>query len=368
MVKMGNVYSRRCSWGRFTYNYTFCAINVKLWHIGGFLLSSLQNSSRTSTYCYNDFVAKMNSRILLLTISLGLCVSNVNAGVGKCHSGDCAVVMPPAPRQAPNITTTPAAVPTPGTISPDGTCGGTKKYQCKGSTFGECCSASGFCGSTTGHCQAGCQITFGNCTNPPLSLDGTCGGTNKYQCKGSGFGDCCSSSGYCGSTNAHCTAGCQVSFGSCNSTDISPDGTCGGPQKYKCQDSAFGNCCSSGGYCGSSVNHCAQGWLVTCAVVRKEYFADTAIAKHLFPAHVSHPTFLVWTGRVVRRKASLVLADPSTGSAVLVTASVALQTDIAIQDGTLFPSNIQNISANSGAARRITVHANDGGNCSSIPT
>jgi hypothetical protein len=84
-------------------------------------------------------------------------------------------------------------------------------------------------------------------------------GTNKYKFNGSGFGDCCASSGYCGATTAHCTAGCQSAFGTCTSIDISPDGTCGGTKKYKGKGSSFGDCCSSNRYCGKTSDHCNAG-------------------------------------------------------------------------------------------------------------
>ncbi|KAH7061724.1 keratin-associated protein 5-4 [Paraphoma chrysanthemicola] len=153
-----------------------------------------------------------------------------------------------------------------GKISTDGTCGGTKGLTCTGSTFGNCCSASGYCGSSTAHCEAGCQSPFGTCSAgaSKISTDGTCGGSKGLICKGSGFGDCCSSSGFCGSTTAHCSAGCQSTFGTCTTggttpSNVSPDGSCGGTKKYTCTGSSMGGCCSSGGYCGATVNHCAQG-------------------------------------------------------------------------------------------------------------
>lgn len=157
-------------------------------------------------------------------------------------------------------------------LSPDGTCGGTKGYKCKGSGFGDCCSGSGFCGGTEGHCGAGCQTSFGICTGSKLSPDGTCGGANKYQCKGTSFGDCCSPAGFCGKSTDHCGQGCQPAFGSCSAsptstsiskprpTDVSTDGSCGGTKALKCNGSGFGECCSKGGFCGDTVNHCAQGW------------------------------------------------------------------------------------------------------------
>jgi hypothetical protein len=203
-------------------------------------------------------------------------------GLGKCQSGNCTIIIPVPPGgpvASPTTTVlSPSSTPGAGGISTEGSCGGTNKYQCKGSPFGNCCSSSGFCGSTTGHCTAGCQVTFGYCTNPDLSPDGTCGGTSKYQCKGSGFGDCCSASGYCGSTTAHCNAGCQSTFGTCVSPDISPDGTCGGTKKYRCQGSSFGDCCSTNGNCGKTIDHCGtgcQGSFGVCSTLPICYFDDT---------------------------------------------------------------------------------------------
>ncbi|KAF2790995.1 carbohydrate-binding module family 18 protein, partial [Melanomma pulvis-pyrius CBS 109.77] len=49
-------------------------------------------------------------------------------------------------------------------ISPDGTCGGTAKYTCLNSGFGDCCSQYGYCGADADHCATGCQKLFGTCT------------------------------------------------------------------------------------------------------------------------------------------------------------------------------------------------------------
>ncbi|KAM9874215.1 hypothetical protein VDGL01_11718 [Verticillium dahliae] len=147
----------------------------------------------------------------------------------------------------------------PGTISTDGTCAGTKGLLCKGSIYGDCCSSSGYCGSSAAHCGPGCQSNFGNCTTSgDVSTDGSCGKNGKT-CKGSSFGDCCSSSGFCGGTTAHCGAGCQSGFGICAAADnISTDGTCGSNGKT-CKGSAFGDCCSASGFCGASTDHCGAG-------------------------------------------------------------------------------------------------------------
>jgi Polysaccharide deacetylase len=48
------------------------------------------------------------------------------------------------------------------TITTDGTCGGT--LTCKGSSFGNCCSIYGWCGSNSSYCDpANCQSNYGEC-------------------------------------------------------------------------------------------------------------------------------------------------------------------------------------------------------------
>lgn len=51
-------------------------------------------------------------------------------------------------------------------VSPNGTCGGAKKYTCTGSRFGQCCSRNGQCGNTFLSCGQwmGCNELYGKCT------------------------------------------------------------------------------------------------------------------------------------------------------------------------------------------------------------
>lgn len=102
-------------------------------------------------------------------------------------------------------------------ISPDGTCAGKDSYTCKGSQFGDCCSSSNYCGSTSGFCGGGCQPKFGTCDegSDKISPDGTCGGDKGYTCEGSAFGSCCSQYGYCGKAADNCGGGCQKTYGTC---------------------------------------------------------------------------------------------------------------------------------------------------------
>lgn len=49
-------------------------------------------------------------------------------------------------------------------VTTDATCGGTGGFTCQGSTFGNCCSSAGWCGSTVAYCGTGCNKNFGTCT------------------------------------------------------------------------------------------------------------------------------------------------------------------------------------------------------------
>jgi len=165
-------------------------------------------------------------------------------------------------------------------VSTNGSCGGTTRLTCKGSTFGDCCSPKGFCGADSTYCGAGCQPGFGTCpaTSSTASPDGKCGGQDKQTCPGSGFGDCCSGKGFCGSDDTYCGTGCQDAFGDCtagqaagNTTKdagaVSTDGSCGGSGKQTCQGSEFGGCCSRLGFCGGNSSYCGagcQGGFGTC--------------------------------------------------------------------------------------------------------
>jgi hypothetical protein len=108
------------------------------------------------------------------------------------------------------------------TVSKDRTCGGQNGYNCKGSTWGNCCSNYGYCGSDTNYCGTGCQSAFGDCSTAKIirraisSPDGTCGESSGYTCFNSTHGHCCSSYYFCGDTTEYCASGCQPGFGECD--------------------------------------------------------------------------------------------------------------------------------------------------------
>lgn len=149
--------------------------------------------------------------------------------------------------------------------STDGACG--NGITCTGSSFGECCSTYGWCGSGPEWCSASsCQFAFGTCPPPSasttptpapiVSQNGQCG--PGVTCKGSAFGNCCSAAGWCGSTAEYCslTTRCQPTFGSCG-LSVSMDGSCG--NGLGCIGSTFGDCCSQYGFCGSGDEYCREG-------------------------------------------------------------------------------------------------------------
>ncbi|KAL5320122.1 hypothetical protein ACEPPN_013184 [Leptodophora sp. 'Broadleaf-Isolate-01'] len=152
-------------------------------------------------------------------------------------------------------------------VSRDGLCGPSspKKATCASSAFGNCCSSSGKCGWTSEFCSAGiCLTDFGTCsTAQAISTDGKCGSASstKATCRGSAFGQCCSAKGNCGSGVFFCGKSnqCQPLYGNC--IDISTDGKCGvasSTGNATCSGSTFGDCCSVKGNCGDTSFFCAS--------------------------------------------------------------------------------------------------------------
>ncbi|KAK8027637.1 carbohydrate esterase family 4 protein [Apiospora marii] len=118
-------------------------------------------------------------------------------------------------------------------VSPDMTCGnteaGSKGYTCPDNL---CCSSHGWCGSTNDYCGAdvGCQPQFGTCAagtgdgGNSGSDSGRCGPNNgNAVCSST---ECCSAEGYCGTTPEHCKApDCLFEFGPACDANKVPSGT-----------------------------------------------------------------------------------------------------------------------------------------------
>ncbi|KAF2192656.1 carbohydrate-binding module family 18 [Zopfia rhizophila CBS 207.26] len=237
--------------------------------------------------------------------------------VSGCTNGAASSSKAASSVQAAATSSTPAGEAKP---RDDGRCGkdfGGATCDPKGA-YGGCCSSYGYCGSTEGHClpsngcQNGCSVpvsssqpaTPSGSTVPPRS-DGRCGKDfGGATCDPNGaYGGCCSSYGFCGSTDGHCLPanGCQNGCAGSVSSSSSPeptsasgtrppstttsgepvlgkpssvsstpgatptgkpttDGSCG--VKFDgtiCGDWPQGSCCSMYGYCGNTTSHCGEG-------------------------------------------------------------------------------------------------------------
>ena len=106
------------------------------------------------------------------------------------------------------------------TVSPDGSCGGTKGYTCQGSTYGNSCNRNNRCGSSSDYSYSqvskGCQPAYGYCVpRGSVSPDGSCGGSDGFICIGSNFGNSCGRYNLCGRDAGYSGAGCQPQYGYC---------------------------------------------------------------------------------------------------------------------------------------------------------
>lgn len=131
------------------------------------------------------------------------------------------------------------------------------------SPYGKCCSSSGFCGSSELHCKPslGCQSGCAPDTTPGYTDTDRCGPANKgLMCNPEGkFGPCCSAGGYCGNSDGFCLpsngckSGCSKEEDGYSLTD-----RCGAAnQGLMCSPkSTYGPCCSEAGFCGKSDYHC----------------------------------------------------------------------------------------------------------------
>ncbi|XP_066268804.1 uncharacterized protein [Branchiostoma lanceolatum] len=154
-------------------------------------------------------------------------------------------------------------------VRPDGRCGdsyeghGGNPGQCDPNSITPCCSTGGWCGGSDAHCSCSGCVDF----RSKWRSDLRCGssypapGANPGQCDPNGASPCCSSGGWCGSSAAHCTCSGCVDYRPvllkwrsdlrCGSSNPAPGATPG-----QCDPNGATPCCSSGGWCGSSAAHC----------------------------------------------------------------------------------------------------------------
>ncbi|CAH1247884.1 Hypp8046 [Branchiostoma lanceolatum] len=149
---------------------------------------------------------------------------------------------------------------------PDGRCG--SRYttriaspgQCDPNSIKYCCSRSGMCGSSDAHCLCSGCVDY----RPVVRPDGRCGdnfkgrGGNPGQCDPSSVLPCCSTSGWCGGSDAHCRCSGCADF----RPWWRPDAKCGpsnpapGSSVGKCNPKGPHPCCSPYAWCGVTPAHC----------------------------------------------------------------------------------------------------------------
>jgi hypothetical protein len=155
--------------------------------------------------------------------------------------------------------------------SPDGRCGAPTGFDCFGKTDGPCCSLHGWCGFSAVHCGAGCQGDFGVCddassgkapngTLVPSKVPSKTSSTSKAT---STFSKAPSKTSAAGKASSSASCSGKASKVSATSAPkqgkVSPNGQCGGGEGYHCHGFAAGSCCSSTGWCGPSPAHCGSG-------------------------------------------------------------------------------------------------------------
>ncbi|KAF2262955.1 hypothetical protein CC78DRAFT_618050 [Lojkania enalia] len=127
-------------------------------------VSGLTGSSQTISVPLSQFGSSANGNAVTAFVWSGFSststtwkLSNVQFGCGS-SSGPSSTVQPSS-----TVRSSSAAPSSTLKVSTDGSCSGTSKFTCLGSTFGNCCSQYGWCGSTSAYCGTGCQSGFGNC-------------------------------------------------------------------------------------------------------------------------------------------------------------------------------------------------------------
>ncbi|KAK9790389.1 putative Chitin deacetylase [Seiridium cardinale] len=162
-------------------------------------------------------------------------------------------------------TTTPDPAPTGSlVVSTDGNCG--SGFTCADSTFGNCCSQHGWCGSTTDYCGDGCQPDFGSGCLSSSSSAATSTSTSTPTSTSATF--VTSTTSVTSSTSSRTSMSTSKSTSKSTSTSkptsttktttVAPtpsalvpskDGSCGTASGYTCLGSSYGLCCTLKNHC-----------------------------------------------------------------------------------------------------------------------
>ncbi|KXH34486.1 chitin recognition protein [Colletotrichum simmondsii] len=95
------------------------------------------------------------------------------------------------------------------------------------------CSSTSSSSSSTKTSSSSTRTSSATSTSTAVSTNGQCGSTVGFTCQGSAYGNCCSGAGWCGSSSVYCGTSCQSKYGTCgssasNTTSSSSSGTSSG--------------------------------------------------------------------------------------------------------------------------------------------
>lgn len=213
-------------------------------------------------------------------VTVGQCLGDPKANWYRDASGTSSSATTTATTSAATSTVNSALV-----ISTDATCG--TGLTCQGSTFGNCCSQAGWCGSTTDYCGTGCQSAFGTCgttsaASTSVAAKAVSSVSSAQSSKSSATAKSSSSSAsssvkavssvssvasvkssststvakVASSSSSLKTSSTTSAKAKSTALTISKDGTCG--STTTCLGSTFGTCCSTNGWCGSTTAYCLK--------------------------------------------------------------------------------------------------------------
>ncbi|QGA22187.1 hypothetical protein EYB26_009902 [Talaromyces marneffei] len=209
-----------------TQNYTLCAQAMAYYNIRGssdFTDDMYDNAAWFSEYQRVCLVDPGNFPTSAFNTSIVLSTDDPSGPTSTpASTGATATLSSTAPS-----TSSPTSTPT-GGISPNGLCGSANNgWTCAGSTFGTCCSIYGDCGSTSDYCGSNCDPNYGDCPST--------------------------------STVTSTTTSTSAISSATSRSNVSPNGLCGASNSgYTCLGSQFGECCSQYGYCGSTSDYCSS--------------------------------------------------------------------------------------------------------------
>ncbi|RSL60825.1 hypothetical protein CEP53_005300 [Fusarium sp. AF-6] len=150
-----------------------------------------------------------------------------------------------------------------------GYCGKNSTYCGDGcqSEFGTCSSADESSTTTVTTDETSTSTAASSTDLGSISIDGNCGSNSDIEaiCKGSEFGDCCSALGYCGGNSSYCDTGCQSEFGSCYSKSSSTTSSPGSSTTASTDSSTTSPAASSTG--SSSLSTGAKAGIAVGSVI-----------------------------------------------------------------------------------------------------